>query len=65
MTGDWNGSGTVKAAIYKDGLWRFNRKWDGPSADREYSFASEGEGSLSEVLCKLFHVRPPGPGGSE
>lgn len=44
VIGDWNGSGTAKAGIFRAGLWVLdfngNGVWDGPPADRAFNLAS-------------------------
>ncbi|MCW5982010.1 MAG: hypothetical protein KIT09_28250 [Bryobacteraceae bacterium] len=44
--GDWNGDGKAKVGVFKDSMWYLdwngNGTWDGPTADRNYSFGWPG-----------------------
>lgn len=46
VAGDWNGSGTSKIGVYRDGVWLLdyngNGVWDGPGIDRLVFFGGAG-----------------------
>ena len=48
IMGDWNGSGTMKIGIFRNGVWMLdvngNGVWDGPSGgDRQITFGQAGD----------------------
>jgi len=42
VTGDWDGTGTSKIGVYRDGIWFLdlngNNEWDGTGPDESYTF---------------------------
>jgi hypothetical protein len=53
VLGDWNGSGTTKIGIYKDGLWVIDYNgslaWDGLAIDKLFYFGAPGQSAVLGV----------------
>jgi hypothetical protein len=47
IVGDWNGSGSGKIGIFRNGLWVFdyngNFQWDGTAIDRAMALGQVGD----------------------
>ena len=45
ITGDWNGSGTTKVGVFRNGVWKldYNGDWAFTAADPTYTFGLAGD----------------------